>query len=192
MFDQHQTQHGSGNAKQQHRKLVFAESYRPSNHSYYSFKNVLSFTISQILLVTSSKQQRKKKTERQAAVHWSCSISQFGSDEVFFFFPILRSLSEYCRVKHCAIKETHSRRDWWRVGIRVSRQCIYILHVSRLTKVMDRRTKSFCHTESSTAVSPRPSPPSPCSPKKKKKTPAIIKKRNKIIKSIGDLKVSMG
>lgn len=39
-------------------------------------------------------------------------------------------------------------------------QCIYIPHVSRLTKVIDRQTESFCHTKFSTAAScPVPSSP---------------------------------
>lgn len=46
------------------------------------------------------------------------------------------------------------------MGTRVSRQCIYIPHVSHLTKVIDRQTESFCHTKFSTAAScPIPSSP---------------------------------
>lgn len=60
----------------------------------------------------------------------------------------------------CAITGT----TW--IGTRVSRRCIYIPHVSHLTKVIDRQTESFCHTKFSTAAS-CPVPSSPKSTKQK-------------------------
>lgn len=144
---------------------------------------------------------------------WFCSLHRIVGPiwEWWRLFAILRSLSESWRAKHSQHSDDgppasdgpwetggggaggggvcnqrdHVREEWWRMGTRVSRLCIYIPSCLTSYKVIDRQTESFCHTKFSMAAS---CPVPPLSTKVKKK-----QKKTEIICSIeGDSWISMG
>lgn len=129
--------------------------------------------------VNEDKQWKNSVCPVDCFAHYIALLGQFERDRGLCYFgvvirvmegkalPELRwTHEEPWEVVAVCNHSNHVREDWWRMGTRVSRQCIYIPHVSHLTQVIDRQTESFCHTKFSTAASC----PIPSSPPKVKKT----------------------